>query len=150
MTIIVVIDASSLEEVLIRINEEFLKINKVAMGKPILIREYHRRINDMKGRGEEYGRVLSPLKDFMHSIELWVDDEVEHNFDCIVEIPRKDLHLFVTAKEAALRDGAEEAIVISSDGGVIEVKECENGRARVRVIPVEEFQGAFRNESLPP
>ncbi|MHC1603615.1 MAG: hypothetical protein ACXQTK_02770, partial [Candidatus Syntropharchaeales archaeon] len=137
-------------EVLIRIDEEFLKINKVAMGKPRLIREYHRRINDMRGRGEECGRILRLLKEFMRSIELWVDDGIEHNFDCVGEIPRKDVHLFVTAKEAALMEGAKKGVVVSSDDGVVEVKECENGRAQVRVIPVDEFQGAFRNETPPP
>ncbi|MHC1582712.1 MAG: hypothetical protein ACXQT5_07025 [Candidatus Syntropharchaeia archaeon] len=146
MTMIFVIDASSLEEVLVRINEEFLRVNKVAMGKPRLIRQYNRMLNDIKEDPERYGRIVRVLRHFIRG-SIWVRDDIEHSFDCIGEIPRKDPHLFVTAKEAALMEGAKEGVVVSSDEGAVEVKECENGRARVLVLPVEEFQ-EFLNDSI--
>jgi hypothetical protein len=121
------------------------------MGKPRLLRPYHSRLNEIKSDPERYGRISRVLRHFMHGLYPWVRDDIEHNFDCVGEIPRKDIHLFITAKEAALRGEVQEGIVVlSSDGGVIEVKSCENGRAQVRVIPVDEFQGAFRNDSPHP
>ncbi|MHA1363926.1 MAG: hypothetical protein ACTSP1_15530 [Candidatus Freyarchaeota archaeon] len=139
ISILIVIDACALEDFLKK-GDNLRKIKNgeiiIALSRPKLLREYGNRIREMRSRGEELGRIVPVLGDLIRSAPLWVDDEVEHNFDCVKAIPRKDLHLFVAAKEAALHENVEEAWVVTSARDVREVEECENGRVKIRVAPI--------------
>lgn len=139
MTFMVVIDASALEYVLTGMPSfwEHLKGKeiKVAIGTPKMIREYNKRIGDMRRKGElERGSlVLQHLFRLAFRVSDEVYDEEKYAFRCGGEIPRKDMHLFVTAKEGALREDVKECIILSLDSGVLDVEQCENGED-IRIV----------------
>ncbi|RZN43924.1 MAG: hypothetical protein EFT35_00760 [Methanophagales archaeon ANME-1-THS] len=144
MPLVVVIDASALESILTNMPSFWEGIKrggtKVVIGKPRLVKQYSKRINDMRRNGvlERGSHVLRHLM----SLALWVGDKnydkSRHGFRCREKIPRKDIHLFVAAKEAALRENIKECLILSLDSSVIRVEQCENGR-NVRIIVKEQL-----------
>lgn len=139
MTFMVVIDASALEYVLTGMPSfwELLKRKevKVAIGKPGLIRQYSRRIDGMRRKRElkRGSLALQHLFQLAIMVNDGLCDEEKHTFQCEGEIPRKDMHLFVTAKEGALRGDVKECIILSLDSGVLDAEQCENGED-VRIV----------------